>query len=171
MSIATNFNQSDIIILIHIAYFQSFKSLWDFRICLIKIFMVVVTVKAVLINQIRNRWLKCSTFNAYQITQKLLILLDRTNQYTSNNFSLLIFLYNLFDSSCIFLPNIFSNKRRISQNKIKVIMKFFWNLLRMIKVILVKIRIILGKFRVVLNRRKITSNKNSSLGSFGENKV
>jgi hypothetical protein len=70
-----------------------------------------------------------------------------------------IFFDDLLDRIGIFLPDLFGDEWRISQDEIKIVVVFFRNELMVVKVILKEVRIIDSKFLIVLGRFTCTSNR------------
>jgi hypothetical protein len=77
----------------------------------------------------------------------------------ANYFTVLVFLYDLFDGICVLLPYFFSDERRICQYKVKIIVVLFRNVFGVVEVVGKKIRVIFAKFAIELGSAEVTSKR------------
>ena len=77
--------------------------------------------------------------------------MNGAQQDLSNDLAILIFLDDFLDGISILLPDLMRNEGRVSEHKIKHVVVFLRNELRMVEVILEKVGVVVAKFDVILN--------------------
>lgn len=125
-------------------------SLDDLFIWFVQLLIVVVGIQAVLVDQVRDRWLESPFLNTQHPYQELLILLDGAEEDLPDYFAVLILADDGLDGLCILLPHLKGNERWIRKHKIKEIMVFLRDGFGVIEVILIIIGVVLLELDVIL---------------------
>jgi hypothetical protein len=112
--------------------------------------MFVVAEEAVLIYKMGDGRFIFLFLHCEDIGKHWLIFFDCAQQYAAHNFPCLIFFDYLFYGFGVFFPNLLGDEGRVGKHKVKIIMKFLWNVFRMVEVILKVIGVVFCELFVVL---------------------
>lgn len=131
----------------------------DLFVDLVELFVFVVAVEAVLVNQVGNGGLVLLGFDAHLFEEELFVFLDCAEQDLARDVAVLVLLDYLFDGCGVQLPDLLRDEGRVCQHEVEGVVELLRDQLRMVEVILEEVGVLHSEFGIILGEEGGTSKQ------------